>query len=124
MIEPEHPSLSVVRQCERVSISRSSFHCHPMGETAENLALMRLIDAQFLETPWHGSRQTARRLRREGHEVGRKRVRRLMAVMGLAPIRQRPRTTVPNTEHRIWPYLLRGVAINRKRCSAALGLLA
>ena len=84
-----------------------------MGETAETLALMRLIDAQFLETPWCGSRQMARHLRRDGHEVGRKRVRRLMAVMGLAPIYQRPRTTVPNPEHRIWPYLLRGVVIDR-----------
>ncbi len=113
MIETEHPSLSVVRQCELVSISRSSFYYQPVGETAETLALMRLIDAQFLETPWYGSRQMARHLRRDGHEVGRKRVRRLMAVMGLAPIYQRPRTTVPNSKHRIWPYLLRGMVIDR-----------
>ena len=113
MIEPEHPSLSVVRQCELVSISRSGFYYQPVGETAENLALMRLIDAQFLETPWYGSRQMARHLRRDGHEVGRKRVRRLMAVMGLVPIYQCPRTTVPNSEHRIWPYLLRGMVIDR-----------
>ncbi len=113
MIETEHPSLSVVRQCELVSISRSSFYYQPVGETAENLALMRLIDAQFLEAPWYGSRQMARHLRRDGHEVGRKRVRRLMAVMGLVAIYQRPRTTVPNSEHRIWPYLLRGMVIDR-----------
>ena len=113
MIEPEHSTLSVVRQCELVSISRSSFYYQPVGETAENLGLMRLIDAQFLETPWYGSRQMARHLRRDGHEVGRKRVRRLMAVMGLAPIYQRPRTTVPNPAHRIWPYLLRDVVIDQ-----------
>ena len=113
MIEPGYPGLSVARQCELVSISRSSFYYQPVGETAENLALMRLIDAQFLEAPWYGSRQMARHLRRDGHEVGRKRVRRLMAVMGLAPIYQRPRTTVPNPEHRIWPYLLRGMVIDR-----------
>ena len=113
MIELGHPDLSVVRQCELVSISRSGFYYQPVGETAENLALMRLIDAQFLEMPWYGSRQMARHLRRDGHEVGRKRVRRLMAVMGLVPIYQRPRTTVPNPEHRVWPYLLRGVAIDR-----------
>jgi len=96
LIEPGHGQLSIVRQCELVSISRSSFYYQPVGETAENLALMRLIDAQFLETPWYGSRQMARHLRRAGHEVGRKRVRRLMGVMGLVPIYQRPRTTVPS----------------------------
>jgi len=81
-IEPGPVRLSVVRQCELLSISRSSFYYQPMGETAGNLALMRLIDAQFLETPWYGSRQMARHLRRDGHEVGRKRVRRFMALMG------------------------------------------
>jgi len=119
MIETEHPRLSVVRQCELVSISRSSFYYQPVGETAENLALMRLIDAQFLETPWYGSRQMARHLRREGHDVGRKRVRRLMATMGLAAIYQRPRTTVPHPEHRIYPYLLRGLVVDRPTRSGA-----
>ena len=69
---------------------------------------MRLIDEEFLETPWYGSRQMVRHLRRQGHAVGRKRVRRLMAKMGLAPIYQRPRTTFRIREHRIYPYLLRG----------------
>jgi putative transposase len=113
MIEPDHPQLSVVRQCELVSISRSGFYHRPAGETALNLELMRLIDAQFLETPWYGSRQMARHLCREGYVVGRKRIRRLMAKMGLAPIYQRPRTTVPNPEHRIFPYLLRDLVIDR-----------
>ena len=63
MIDPGHPRLSVVRQCELVSISRSSFYREPTPESAENLALMRLIDEQFLETPWYGSRQMARHLR-------------------------------------------------------------
>jgi putative transposase len=111
MIEPEHPALSVVRQCELVSISRSGFYYQPVGETELNLELMRLIDAQFLETPWYGSRQMARHLRLEGYQVGRKRIRRLMTKMGLAPIYQRPRTTVPNPEHRIYPYLLREMVI-------------
>ena len=121
MIEPGHPSLSVARQCELVSISRSGFYYQPAGETPLNLALMRLpeasasseIDAQFLETPWYGSRQMARHLRREGYTVGRKRVRRLMAKMGLAPIYQRPRTTVPHPEHRVFPYLLRDLVVDR-----------
>ena len=113
MIEPEHPRLSVVRQCELVSISRSGFYYRPAGETPLNVTLMRLIDAQFLETPWYGSRQMARHLRREGYTVGRKRVRRLMARMGLEPIYQRPRTTVPHPGHRIYPYLLREMVIER-----------
>ena len=113
MIEPAHPKLSVVRQCELVSISRSGFYYQPVGETPLNLPLMRLIDMQFLETPWYGSRQMARHLRREGYTVGRKRIRRLMAKMGLAPIYRRPRTTVPNSEHRVYPYLLRGMVIDR-----------
>jgi putative transposase len=113
MIEPRHPRLSVARQCELVSISRSGFYYQPAGETPLNLALMRLIDEQFLETPWYGSRQMARHFRREGYMVGRKRVRRLMARMGLEPIYQRPRTTVPRPRHRIYPYLLRDMVIDR-----------
>ena len=113
MIQSDHPQLSIVRQCELVSISRSGFYHRPAGETALNLELMRLIDAQFLETPWYGSRQMARHLRREGHAVGRKRVRRLMATMGSAPIYQRPRTSTPHPEHRVFPYLLRDLVIGR-----------
>ncbi len=85
VIEPGHPGLSVVRQCELLLVSWSGFYHRPAGETAANLALMRLIDAQFLDAPWYGSRQMARYLRREGHLVGHKRVRRLMALIGLVP---------------------------------------
>ena len=113
MVEPGHPRLSIVRQCELVSISRSGFYHRPAEEMPLNLELMRLVDAQFLETPWYGSRQMARHLRRSGHMVGRKRVRRLMAKMGLAPIYQRPRTTVAHPGHRVWPYLLRDLVVER-----------
>ena len=113
LIDPGHAQLSIVRQCELVSISRSSFYHRPVGETAETLALMQIIDAQFLETPWYGSRQMMRHLRRDRHEIGRKRVRRLMTRMGLAPIYQRPRTTVPHPEHRIYRYLLRDLVVDR-----------
>jgi putative transposase len=113
MIDPNHRHLSVVRQCALVSIGRSTFYRAPTPDTAENLELMRLLDEQFLETPWYGSRQMARHLRRLGHAVGRKRVRRLMARMGLAAIYQRPRTTVPHPEHRIYPYLLRNLVVDR-----------
>jgi putative transposase len=113
MVEPEHPALPIVRQCALLSISRSAYYGPVKGESPLNLELMRLIDAQFLETPWYGSRQMARHLRRAGHAVGRKRVRHLMARMGLAAVYQRPKTTVPHPEHRVFPYLLRGLAIER-----------
>jgi putative transposase len=113
MVEPEHPRLSIVRQCELVSISRSGFYHRPAGETPLHLTLMRLVDEQFLQTPWYGSRQMTRHLRREGYGVGRERVRRLMAGMGLASICQRPRTTVPHPRHRVWPYLLWDLVVER-----------
>ncbi len=94
LIEPEHPRLSITRQCELVSVSRSSYYGAAKDEPAVNLALMRRIDEQFLETPWYGSRQMTRHLRRHGHEVNRKRVRRLMARMGLQAVYQRPKTTL------------------------------
>ncbi len=103
MVDLHHPRLSIVRQCTLVSISRSSFYYEGKGENPLNLALMRLIDAQFLETPWYGSRQMARHLRRLGYCVGRKRVRRLMQLMGLQAIYQRPRTSDPHPDHRIYP---------------------
>jgi len=113
LIDPAHPRLSIVKQCELVSISRSSYYEAPAGESPENLALMRVIDGQFLGTPWYGSRQMTRHLRRHGHPVNRKRVRRLMRQIGLAAVYQRPKTTVPHPEHKIWPYLLRDLEISR-----------
>ena len=113
MIDPDHPRLSIVRQCELASISRSSFYREPTAENEATLRLMRLIDEQFLETPWYGSRQMARHLRRNCWCVGRHRVRRLMSKMGLAPIYQRPKTSEPHPTHRIWPYLLRHLTIDR-----------
>jgi putative transposase len=113
MIDPNHPRLSIVCQCELVAISRSSFYYEGKGETFLNLELMRLIDEQFLETPYYGSRQMTRHLRRQGYCIGRKRIRRLMRKMGLTPIYQKPRTSEPHPEHRIYPYLLRDVPIDR-----------
>ncbi|MDQ7776348.1 MAG: IS3 family transposase [Paracoccus aminovorans] len=113
MIDPDHERLSIRRQCELVSISRASFYRQPAGESPENLELMRVIDGAFMETPWYGSRQMARHLRRQGWCVGRKRVRRLMRKIGLSPIYQAPRTSEPHPQHRIYPYLLRKLAIER-----------
>jgi len=120
MIAREHPELSLSRQCEVLSISRSSFYYAPMGESSATLALMRRIDELFLKYPFYGSRQMARQLRREGVRAGRHRVRRLMRLMGLAAIYQAPRTSDPHPAHRIYPYLLKGMVIelpNRVWCA-------
>jgi len=113
MIDRAFGKLSIARQCRLLGISRSTFYHTPCGESAENLALMRRIDELFLECPFFGSRQMARSLQREGLCVGRHRVRRLMRLMGLRTIYQIPRTSDPHPEHRIYPYLLRGLDINR-----------
>lgn len=120
MVEPGHPRLSLVRQCRMLQISRSAVYYKPIGESAENLQLMRLIDEQFLDTPFYGARQMTRFLRRLGHAVGRKRIRRLMRKMGLEPIYRKPNTSAPHPEHRIYPYLLRDLEItepNQVWCS-------
>jgi putative transposase len=113
MIDSEHPSLSIARQCQLVSISRSGFYYQPSGESELNLTLMRLIDEQHMRTPFYGARQMVRHLRREGYVVSRKRVRRLMQKMGLCVVYQRPRTTVPAADHEVYPYLLRDLVIDR-----------
>ena len=86
---------------------------HPRGESPENLVLMRRIDEMFLRYPFFGSRQMVRQLRRDGVRAGRHRVRRLMRLMGLEAIYQAPKTSAPHPAHRIYPYLLRNVAVAR-----------
>ena len=113
MVDPKHGGLSITRQCRLVSIARSSYYYEGRGESPLNLELLRLIDEQFLETPFYGSRQMTRWLRRNGYTVSRKRVRRLMRVLGLQAVFQRPRTSQPHPEHKIYPYLLRDLAITR-----------
>ena len=94
-------------------LRRSPHYYTGTGESALNLELMRLIDEQYLSTPWYGARQMARHLRRQGYSVGRKRIRRLMRLMGLTAIYRKPNTSRPNPAHRIYPYLLRDVHIDR-----------
>ncbi len=113
MVEPAHQHLSISAQCRLLRISRYCYYYAPVPETDETLALMTVIDATFLDCPWYGSRQMARHLRRAGHEISRRRARRLMAKMGLTPIYQQPRTSDPHPQHRIYPYLLRKLVIER-----------
>lgn len=113
MIEPNLPDLSVGKQCQLLSVSRSSFYYEPKGESELNLNLMRLIDRQFLETPFYGVRQMTWHLRNDGHLVNEKRIRRLMRLMGLMPIYQKPNTSKAAKGHKIYPYLLRGLRVDR-----------
>lgn len=112
MVDPANRNLSIVRQCRLLKISRSGWYYHPKEENPFNLSLMRVIDEQFLATPYYGSRQMTRHLRRLGYRVSRKRIRRLMRLMGLEAIYQSPKTSLPHPGHKVYPYLLRGVDIN------------
>jgi putative transposase len=112
MIEQPNP-LSLTRQCELLGLSRAALYYHPVEVSAEELELMALIDRQYLRTPFYGSRRMTAWLRTQGRIVNRKRVQRLMRLMGLETIYQHPRTSRPAPEHRIYPYLLRGLVIER-----------
>ena len=113
MIVRDHPALSLSRQCRLLSLGRSSLYYEPKGESAETLVLMRRIDELFLKYPFYGARRMALHLRREGVRIGRRRAARLMRLMGLQAIYRAPRTSAPHPEHRVYPYLLRGLAIER-----------
>ena len=113
MIQRDHQSLSLSRQCTLLGLSRSALYYTPLGESAATLTLLRRIDELYLQYPFYGSRQMARHLAREGVTVGRHRVRRLMRLLGLEAIYRKPRTSVADPEHRVYPYLLRGLTIDR-----------
>lgn len=107
-IEPDHATLSVSRQCDLLGLARSSWYYEPCGETTENLELMRRIDEEYTRHPFYGSRKLA-----ELFGVNRKRVRRLMRLMGIEAVGPKRRTTKPGRGHKIYPYLLRNVEILR-----------
>jgi putative transposase len=103
----------VRRQCELLGLNRSTLYYQPAIATEANLRLMRLIDAEYTRHPFYGSRKITEWLREHGEAINRKRVQRLMRVMGLEAIYPKPRLSVPGQGHRIYPYLLRNVAITR-----------
>jgi putative transposase len=108
-----HPVLSVRRQCELLGLNRSSLYYEPVPQAEEDLRLMRLIDGYYTAWPCYGSRRMTRWLRGCGEAVNRKRVQRLMRLMGLEAIHPKPKLSTPDRGHRIYPYLLRGVSIER-----------
>ena len=111
-IDSGNPNLSVSRQCGLLGLSRSSYYrLAPASESDENLELMRLIDEEFLKHPFYGSRKMRDYLRRRGFAVNRKRIQRLMRVMGIESVAPKPNTSKPRREHKTYPYLLRGLSI-------------
>jgi putative transposase len=116
MIEPDNRKISVRRQFDLLNLPRSSYYrriVSGQGETAENLELMRLIDEEYTRRPFYGTRKMRDYLRRTGHKVNRKRVQRLMRLMGLRSVAPTPNTSKPAPEHKVYPYLLRGMTISR-----------
>jgi putative transposase len=111
MIEPTHPTLSIRRQCELIGLNRSSYYFEPADESAFNLHLMRLLDEQYLKTPFYGYPKMTIELQRQGYMVNRKRIARLMQIMGLQAIVPKRKLSQPAPGHKIYPYLLRQVAI-------------
>ncbi len=113
MVDRQRPLLSVVRQCKLLDISRSGLYYQSAGVSDEDLNLMKLIDRQYMATPFYGARKIAAWLKSERHSVNRKHVRRLMQLMGLRAIYRRPRTSKPAPGNKIYPYLLNGMEITR-----------
>ena len=119
LIESGHLSISVRRQCELIGLNRSSYYCEQNAsvtlktDTTENIQLMKIIDTQFMETPCYGSRRMTDWLKLEGHHVNRKRIQRLMRQMGLQAIYPKPRLSKKDKDHKIYPYLLRNVSVDR-----------
>ena len=113
MVDRSHPSLSTVRQCTLLDISRSGLYYQPVGISEDDITLMKLIDRQYLATPFYGARKIAAWLKSQGQRVNRKRVQRLMRLMGLKAIYRRPMTSVSAKGHAVYPYLLRDMKITR-----------
>ena len=112
LVDAQHPELSLVRQCELLGISRSSLYYQPVGPSDEELAILRLMDEQYLKTPFYGSRRMVAYLAQQGYQVNRKRVQRLMRQLGIEAVYPKPKLSKRHPEHQVYPYLLRDVEID------------
>ena len=113
MLEPSHATLSMARQCALLDLPRSTAYYRSRRDKTLDLDLMRVMDEQYLKTPFYGVRRFTDWLRDQGYGVGFKRTRRLMRTLGIEAIYPKPRLSRAAPEHRIYPYLLRGLAIER-----------
>lgn len=105
--------MSIEKQCELLGLSKSSFYYEPRGESAENLVLMRVIDKLYTKYPFYGARRLGVNLPIEFQPINVKKVRRLMKLMGIEAIYPKPNLSIPDLQHKIYPYLLRGIKIER-----------
>jgi len=112
-VERDHAGISIRRQCELPDVNRSGVYYEPVGESEENLLFIRLLDEQYTRAPFYGSRKMTEWLATKGYEVNRKRVSRLMDLMGIEPVYPKPKLSQPGQGHRIYPYLLRDVRVER-----------
>ena len=114
LIEPESTGLSIVKQCELLNISRSSFYYQPKEESKENLEIMKILDEQYFLTPFFGCRKLTVLLQNKGYSINRKRTKRLMKIINWQTIYREPRTTICEPDHKKYPYLLKNLKIIRK----------
>jgi putative transposase len=112
-VDRRHKQISVRRQCELLGLNRSGLYYEPLGESEQNLALMRLLDEQYTRAPFYGSRKMVEWLKDQGFQVNRKRVSRLMALLEIEAVYPKPKLSRPGEGHKVYPYLLRDVRINR-----------
>jgi putative transposase len=113
MIEPNHTQFSIRQQCVLIGLSRATYYYEPYQESDLNLNLMRLIDEQYTRTPFYGWPRMTAHLQQKGYAINPKRVRRLMRLMDLQAIYPKPRTTIAAADHKVYPYLLRDLALTR-----------
>jgi len=113
LVDVDNDQISIKRQCELLGISRSGYYYQPCPESQENLELMRLLDEQYLDTPYYGIRRMQWFLNQKGYQVNHKKVARLLRLMGLEAVYPKPNLSRPDPAHKIYPYLLRGVKIER-----------
>lgn len=113
MINPNHQNISISDQCKLLAINRSGYYYTPMQESEEDLGILRLLDEQYLHTPFYGIRRLTKWLQKKGYKINRKRVKRLMGVMGWQTIYRKPNTSWKNKAHPVYPYLLKNRSIER-----------
>ncbi len=113
LVDPAHSAISVSRQCELLGLARSSFYYEPQSESAENQELLQLLDEQYTRTPFYGVRRMTAWLHSQGYAINKKRVHRLLQILGVQAMAPGPHTSRRQPQHPVYPYLLRGVSIER-----------